>query len=109
FQSVIGKNHARYFDEQGWLYFTREYFDLFYPAYGDTYPLFNGAIGMTYEQAGHGRAGLTIETGGDTLTLKDRIAHHLTTALSTIEIAAQNHTKLNVEFKKYFEDAVQKG
>lgn len=109
FQSVIGKNHARYFDEQGWLYFTREYFDLFYPAYGDTYPLFNGAIGMTYEQAGHGRAGLAIETGGDTLTLKDRIAHHLTTALSTIEIAAQNHTKLNVEFKKYFEDAVQKG
>ncbi|MEJ7913340.1 MAG: M14 family zinc carboxypeptidase, partial [Chitinophagaceae bacterium] len=28
FQNTIGKNHARYFDEKGWLYFTREVFDL---------------------------------------------------------------------------------
>jgi hypothetical protein len=38
FQNTIGKNHARYFDEKGWLYFTREVFDLLYPSYGDTYP-----------------------------------------------------------------------
>ena len=67
FQVDIGANHARYFDEQGWLYFTREVFDLFYPSYGDTWPTFNGAIGMTYEQAGGGRAGLAVETAaGDT-------------------------------------------
>lgn len=38
FQVMIGKNHAKYFDEQGWLYFTKEVFDLYYPSYGDTYP-----------------------------------------------------------------------
>ena len=38
FQSTIGKNNAKHFDEQGWLYFTKEIFDLFYPSYGDTYP-----------------------------------------------------------------------
>ncbi len=47
FQTQIGENNARYFDEAGWLYFTRERFDLFYPSYGDTYPTYNGAIGMT--------------------------------------------------------------
>ena len=52
FQVTIGKNHAKYFDENGWLYFTKEVFDLFYPSYGDTYPTYNGAIGMTYEQGG---------------------------------------------------------
>ena len=52
FQVTIGKNHAKYFDKNGWLYFTREIFDLFYPSYGDTYPVYNGAIGMTYEQGG---------------------------------------------------------
>ena len=36
FQKVIGKNHAKYFDEKGWLYFTNEVFDLLYPSYGDT-------------------------------------------------------------------------
>ena len=58
FQVTIGKNHAKYFDQNGWLYFTKEEFDLYYPSYGDTYPVYNGAIGMTYEQAGNGLAGL---------------------------------------------------
>lgn len=36
FQSQIGRNHARYFDQNSWLYFTKESFDLLYPSYGDT-------------------------------------------------------------------------
>lgn len=103
FQIQIGQNHAKYFDQNNWLYFTRERFDLFYPSYGDTYPTFNGAIGMTYEQAGNGRAGLGALTNlGDTLTLKDRLEHHYTTGMSTIEIASKNAKKLNTEFRNYF-------
>lgn len=102
FQTTIGRNHARYFDEAGWLYFTRERFDLFYPGYGDTWPIFNGAIGMTYEQGGHSRAGLAIETEeGDTLTLADRIAHHHTTGLSTIEATAQHSRQVVEEFARF--------
>ena len=103
FQVDIGKNHARYFDKEGWLFFTRERFDLLYPSYGDTYPTFLGAIGMTYEQAGHGRSGLGINTDeGYVLTLVDRVAHHTTTGLSTVEISSKNAEKLNSEFKKFF-------
>lgn len=105
FQSEIGKNHAKYFDENGWLYFTKERFDLLYPSYGDTYPTYMGAIGMTYEQAGNGDAGLGIQTSeGYELTLVDRVAHHLTTGLSTVEIASQNVEKLNVEFNKFYKN-----
>lgn len=105
FQTQIGKNHAKYFDKEGWLYFTKESFDLLYPSYGDTYPTFMGAIGMTYEQAGHGRAGLGINTDeGEVLTLKDRATHHMTTGLSTVEISSKNAEKLNTEFKKFFEN-----
>jgi hypothetical protein len=103
FQTKIGKNNAAYFDEEGWLFFTKERFDLLYPSYGDTYPTYLGAIGMTFEQAGHGRAGLGIETDeGEILTLKDRIAHHFTTGISTIEVASQNIQELNDEFQKFF-------
>ena len=103
FQVTVGKNHAKYFDANGWFYFTKEIFDLLYPSYGDTYPTYNGSIGMTYEQGGSGRAGLAIETGiGDTLTLQDRIAHHFTTGLSTVEVASQNAERLNEEFKKFY-------
>jgi hypothetical protein len=105
FQTQIGKNHANYFDKEGWLYFTKESFDLLYPSYGDTYPTFMGAIGMTYEQAGHGRAGLGIQTDeGEVLTLKDRALHHMTTGLSTVEISSRNAEKLNSEFKKFFKN-----
>jgi len=103
FQVEVGQNHARYFDSEGWLFFTRERFDLLYPSYGDTYPMFMGAIGMTYEQAGHGRAGLGINTDeGYVLTLVDRVAHHTTTGLSTVEISSKNAGRLNSEFKKFF-------
>ena len=105
FQITIGKNHAKYFDANGWFYFTKEVFDLLYPSYGDTYPTYNGGIGMTYEQGGSGRAGLGVRTFiGDTLTLHDRIAHHLTTGLSTVEVASKNTEKLNREFKKFYQE-----
>lgn len=104
FQVTIGKNHAKYFDQNNWLYFTKETFDLLYPSYGDTWPTFHGAIGMTYEQGGSGRAGLgIIMENGDTLTLKDRIDHHHTVGLSTIEATALNREKVIQEFKKYFD------
>lgn len=110
FQVDIGKNHAKYFDANGWLYFTREVFDLFYPSYGDTYPMYNGAIGMTYEQAGHSLGGLAVVTNSDdTLTLKDRIEHHYTTAISTIETASANAGKLVKEFKNFYDDAQKNG
>ncbi len=105
FQVTLGKNHAKYFDKNGWFYFTKEIFDLFYPSYGDTYPTYNGAIGMTYEQGGSGRAGLGVITKiGDTLTLKDRIAHHYTTGMSTIEVSSKNADKLNAEFRKFYKN-----
>jgi hypothetical protein len=106
FQVQIGKNHAKYFDKKSWLYFTKESFDLLYPSYGDTYPTYMGAIGMTYEQAGNGRAGLGIQTDeGEILTLKDRAIHHMTTGLSTVEISSKNAEKLNTEFKKFFDNS----
>ena len=105
FQVIVGKNNAKYFDQQGWKYFTKERFDLLYPSYGDTYPSYNGAIGMTYEQGGI-RAGLAIVTAdGDTLTLKDRISHHFTTSISTLETAAKNAEQLLSEFGKFFDQS----
>ena len=103
FQIEIGENNARHFDNEGWLYFTKEVFDLFYPSYGDTYPTFNGAIGMTYEQAGGPKGGLAAKTASeDTLTLRDRIAHHLTTARSTIEVSSKSAQVLVENFREYY-------
>ena len=108
FQGMTGKNHAGYFDREGWRYFTRERFDLFYPSYGDTYPTFSGAIGMTYEQGGGSYANRAlILDNKDTLTLADRIAHHRVASVSTVEVASKNAGKLIREFVQYFEAGVK--
>ncbi len=102
-QTQIGEANARVFDRDGRLYFTREVFDLFYPGYGDTWPTFNGAIGMTYEQGGSGRAGLAIVTAeGDTLTLADRIRNHVDTGLETVATTAAQADRVRREFADYF-------
>jgi hypothetical protein len=110
FQNDIGRNHAKYFDKNGWLYFTRERFDLFYPSYGDTWPTYNGSIGMTYEQGGHSRGGLgIINEDGDTLTLYDRLIHHHTTGISTIEITSQNAADVVKNFKQFYDNVTTNG
>ncbi|MBX9784029.1 MAG: zinc carboxypeptidase [Chitinophagaceae bacterium] len=110
FQNIIGKNHAKYFDANGWLYFTKLRFDLFYPSYGDTYPTYNGAIGMTFEQGGHSAGGAAAMTEeGDTLTLYDRLIHHFTTGMSTIEMSSTNNGKLISGFRSFFNRGVSTG
>ncbi len=105
FQDQIGRNHAKYFDQNNWLFFTKERFDLLYPSYGDTYPMYNGAIGMTFEQGGIS-AGLGVQDkNNDTLTLVARAMHHFTTGMSTVEVSAANHEKLLAEFKKYYDNS----
>ena len=105
FQDALGKNHARYFDKEGWFYFTKQHFDILYPSYGDSYPMYLGAIGMTYEQAGGGVAGLGVQNDETIeLTLKDRIEHHYTTGISTVEMAVKNRVKLNKNYQEYFSD-----
>lgn len=106
-QEHIGANNARWFDARGALYFTREVFDLFYPAYGDTWPLYNGAIGMTYEQGGSSRAGRAITTDlGDTLTLAYRILNHHESGLSTVEESVRRADALIQQFADYHKNNV---
>ncbi|MFN8241927.1 MAG: M14 family metallopeptidase [Bacteroidales bacterium] len=105
FHKLMGKGNASLFDANDRLYFTKESFDLFAPSYGDTWPLFNGAMGFTYEQGGGGGSGLSykLETD-DTLTLAKRIEGHFLASLATIKVSYENREKLISEFNKFFED-----
>jgi len=60
---------------------------------------------MTFEQGGSHKAGRAYKMkNGELLTLKDRIAHHTTTALSTVEISSQNAVNLINEFKSFYKN-----
>ncbi len=95
----FGRALAEEFDRRRWLYFTAERFDLFYPGYGDSWPSLAGAIGMTFEQAGGGSAGLAVRRpDGSLLTLAERLEHHRVAGLTTLRAAAARKTALQEEY-----------
>jgi hypothetical protein len=92
---LFGRANAVEFSKRGWAFFVGERFDLFYPGYGDSWPALHGAVGMTYEMAGGGRAGSAIKReDGTVLRLSDRAQRHYTTGMVTVRTAAQNREAL---------------
>jgi hypothetical protein len=106
--TLFGKNNAKWFDRYGFDYFTREEYDAFYPGYGASWPLYYGALAMTYEQASV--RGLALRRADDTLlTYRDTVRHHFVASISTLETAAANREKLLTDFYHYRASAVEEG
>lgn len=104
----FGRNNAKWFDQFGFDYFTRENYDSFYPGYGEGWPMFHGAIGMTYEQASV-RGLLARRDDETTMAYRDSVRHHFVASLSTIENAAKNREALLRHFYDYRKTAVEEG
>ncbi len=105
---LFGRANAARFDERGWAYFIREVYDAFYPGYGDSWPTFQGSIGMTYEQAS-ARSLAFARSDGQTLTYRDGVMHHFNAAITTAITAARNRERLVREFLEYRRSAVTEG
>lgn len=89
FASDIGAS----FDARGWPYFRREGYDEFYPGYGVSWPILNGAIGATFEQASSS-GGAIRRADGTVLTLSEAARHHYTAAWATTLGAARRRGEL---------------
>ena len=97
-QQSVGKSFATLFDQQKWPFFTSEVYDLFYPGYGDTYPMLNGALGMTLEQGGI-RGGLQAKkSNSDTIRFVDRVNHHRQLAVNLVGWSLTNSESVKSSF-----------
>jgi hypothetical protein len=107
-QAAFGRGVARAFDARGWAYFNRDVFDLFYPGYGDSWPTFQGAVGMTFEMAGH--TGLAYQRqDGEVLTLAARLQRHVAAGLATVATAAAERQALLWDFQRARRDRLAQG
>lgn len=97
---IYAAANAAAFDAHGWPFFRREGYDDFYPGYGDSWPTFLGAVGMTYEQASS-EGGAIRREDGTILTLKDAITHHYTASWATTFVTAQRRTQRMRDFHAY--------
>ena len=105
---LFGHNNAKWFDQYGFNWFTRENYDEFYPGYGASWPLYHGSIAMTYEQAS--TRGLVVKrSDGQLVQYRDTVRHHFVASISTAETSARNREKLLSDFYNYRKSAVEEG
>jgi hypothetical protein len=109
FHALTGKKSAELFNPGFRLYYTKDNFDLFCPSFGDTWPLFNGAMGFTFEQGGGAQAGLSlVRNETDTLTFEKRVEGHFLASMAVVATAAENREKLMKNFYDFFSNASTK-
>ncbi len=106
--NTIGKANAAKFDERGFAYFNREVYDSFYPGYGESWPIFHGSIGMTYEMAS-ARGLAWRRSDDDLLTYRDGVLRHFTSAITTLATSAANRRQLLKDFVEYRRSAIADG
>jgi hypothetical protein len=104
----LGRKNAEYFDEFGFDYFTREIFDAFYPGYGDSWPVYYGAIASTYEVASS-RGEVYQRQDGELLTYWQTVQQHFVASISTMVNASQNREKLLQDYVNYQITAIEEG
>lgn len=105
---LFGRNNARWFDEFGIDYFTREVYDAFYPGYGASWPSYFGSVAMTYEQAS--TRGLVFrQYDGNEVHYQETVRNHFVTSLATAETVASNREKLLNDFYNYRVTAIEEG
>jgi len=105
---AFGRNNARWFDRMGFDYFTREVFDSFFPGYGESWPYFHGAVGMTFEMAS--TSGLVRQRRDDRVQhYRDAVQRHFIASLATGETAATQREELLGDFFRARRLAVEDG
>ena len=108
YQYDIGKGNAKYFDKFGFAYFTRDTYDAFYPGYGDSWPVYSGAIAMTFENGS--TRGLVVKRSNDSLvTYRQTVRRHFITSMATAETSSTHHDDLLNNYYQYGKTAIAEG
>lgn len=103
----FAKYFARYMDQIGSLYWTKEVFDNSYPGYGSTYPDIHGGLGLVFETASS-RGHVQSSQRGD-ITFAFTIRNHVVNSLATMEAALDNRIFMHDYLREFFESAVSEG
>ncbi|MEL6446537.1 MAG: M14 family zinc carboxypeptidase [Pseudomonadota bacterium] len=105
---LFGRTNAKWFDQFGIDYFTREVYDAFYPGYGASWPSYFGSVAMTYEQAS--ARGLVVRKyDGVEMTYLETVRNQFVTSMGTAETTAVHAKKLLEDFYDYQVTAIEEG
>ena len=103
----FAKYFAKYMDQIGSLYWSKEVFDNSYPGYGSSYPDMHGGLGLVFETASS-RGHVQNSQRGD-ITFAFTIRNHVVNSLATMEAALDNRVYMHEYLREFFTGAVAEG
>ncbi|MEK9137231.1 MAG: M14 family zinc carboxypeptidase, partial [Bacteroidota bacterium] len=103
--NVFAADQAGAFDRRGWAYYTREWNEELFPGYGSSWPLFVGAVGILYEQAGVSGSRVS-RHDGTVLTYSEAVEHQYISSIANLTTAANNRKQLLHDYYAHRERAV---
>lgn len=96
---LFAKEQAEAFDSMGWSYYTREWNEEMYPGFGSSWPMFLGAVGMLYEQAGVDGSRVK-RPDGTVMTFRETVHHQFSSSIANLSTIASNRELL---IRDYYE------
>ncbi len=97
--NLFAKEQAEEFDSKGWSYYTREWNEEMYPGYGSSWPMYLGAVGVLYEQAGVDGSRVK-RPDGTVMTYRETVHHQFTSSMANLTTIASNRESL---IRDYYE------
>ncbi|HYE29786.1 MAG TPA: M14 family zinc carboxypeptidase, partial [Methylomirabilota bacterium] len=89
----FARDQAKAFDARGLLYYTREWYESWYPGYSDAYACYRGAVGILYEQARIAEDGVR-RPGGAILSYSESVQHHVIGSFANLLTLQTNAQRL---------------
>ena len=104
----FSKDHAAAYDARGWSYYTGDWNEEFFVGYGSAMPLYTGAMGLLYEQAGTG-GGPVRQAHGEILTYAESVEHQFVSSLTNLSTTATGREALLRHWRGAREEAIRRG
>ena len=90
---VFAKDQAGAFDRFGWLYYTGEWNEEWYPGYSSSWAGFRGALGILYEQARVADWGVA-RPEGTVLTYRETVHHQVVSSMANLDSLRANRAEM---------------
>ena len=102
---ILSQDQAAAFDKYGWSYYTREWNEELYPGYGSSWPMYGGAIGVLYEQAGVDGSQMK-RPDGTIMTYRETVHHQFISSMANLTTVARHRKELLNDYYKHRVSAV---
>ncbi|MCH8270987.1 MAG: hypothetical protein IH985_07225 [Planctomycetes bacterium] len=94
---MLSRDQAAAFNEHGWSYYTKEWYDEWYPGYTNAWASLIGAAGLLYEQAGVSGS-IVKRPSGELFTYRLAVKQNVTSSLANLETLRANRIRFLREF-----------